>query len=573
MHAAGGLEAHAATSKFVVVISTHEPGTRPAATLIKGLREGLASAAGAKIDIMVEHLDRYAPAPANDPTLSDMLAQKYKGRVPDLVIALGGVAIDFANRIRSRMWKDVPIVFSDGAHILDKITKVKNITGVIEALEMDRTLHNALQLYPGTKRIVVVNGASIVERALQTGFEQTVRKLGREIEVESLAGLTYEQVGERLAALDAESIVYFLSFYSDGSERGFVPAEALQGLAGGARRPVFANGAGYLGQGILGGWFVDYGQLGREVSAQALRILDGEPASRMPIERSASIRPIFDWRQMQRWGVPDDALPAGSIVLYAQASLWQQYRTWIVSALVAFTLQATLIGTLLWERGRRRLAEARALTLSGQVIEATENERGRIARELHDDISQRLALLSIEIDQFANRAKTEPTALLGSVKHLSGKTQAIAEDVHQLAKELHPTSLKMLGLAKAVRMFSAELEARHEIAIALNERTNLRDLPESVAISIYRVVQEALQNVVKHSGAREASITFTGAPDSVTVLVADDGRGFDVAHIRGGIGLDSMRERLRLVGGKLKVESRPGSGTRVEATIPMTRAA
>ena len=555
-------------NRLVVVVSTQEPGMSASATLIKGLREGLATDPTFAIEFVVEHLDRYSPASGNDPALNEMFAQKYKGRTPDLVVALGSPAIDFANRIRTRIWPRTPIVFADAANILGKTPALKNVTGVVEALEVDRTINNALQLFPQTRRIVAINGASVLERTLQAEFTRTIQMLGRDLVIESLSGQSFEQVAERLSALGDDGVAYFLSFHSDNSGRSFVPAEVLQALAPVSRRPIFGNGAGFLGAGILGGWLIDYGQLGREVSAQALRVLSGEPVSAIPIELSSSIRPMFDWRQMQRWGVTDDRLPAGSIVQFERLSLWKQHRNLILAALTAMLLQATLIATLLWERGRRLSAEARALTLSGQVIQATETERSRIARELHDDISQRLALLSIELDQFSASAKAKAGGVTPDAKAFSSKTKAIADDIHQLAKELHPTTLKMLGLSTAVRTFCAALEARHEISISLNDNSNLGELPETTAINLYRVVQEALQNVVKHSGAREASVTFARDDRSMSVRIEDRGVGFDPGHARHGIGLDGMRERLRLLGGTLKIDSKPGMGTRIEARIP-----
>lgn len=554
--------------KLVVIISTQEPGMPGTATLIKGIREGLATNSSHRIDVTVEYLDRYTPSPSTDQTMSTMYAQKYQKRTPDLIVALGMPAVEFATRIRPRMWSRVPIVFADAAQILDKAPALKNVTGVVEALEVDRTLNNALQLFPETRRIVAINGASVQERTLQADFERTVRMLGRDLQVESLSGQSFEQVAGRLTTLGDDTIGYFLSFHSDNSDRSFVPSEVIQALAPMSRRPIFGNGGGYFGAGILGGWFIDYGQLGREVSAQALRVLGGESVGAIPVELSSSIRPMFDWRQMQRWGITDERLPAGSIVQYERMSLWRQHRNLILTALTAMLLQAALIATLLWERGRRRRAEARALTLSGQVIQATESERSRIARELHDDISQRLALLSIEIDQFAGSAKAKEGGTAADAKTFSTKTKAIADDIHQLAKELHPTTLKMLGLSSAVRAFCAELEARHDIPISLRETSSLRDLPEGAAISLYRVVQEALQNVVKHSGAKEATVTFSSEDDYASVRIEDNGRGFDTGHIRNGIGLDGMRERLRLVGGTFKIDSRPGAGTRIEARIP-----
>ena len=119
-----------------------------------------------------------------------------------------------------------------------------------------------------------------------------------------------------------------------------------------------------------------------------------------------------------------------------------------------------------------------------------------------------------------------------------------------------------------MRAFCAELEARHVIAVSLQELTPLRELPEGAAITLYRVVQEALQNVVRHSGATEASVTFGRQAGQVWVRIADGGQGFEPGVARGGIGLDGMRERLRLVGGTLRIDSMPGAGTRIEARVP-----
>ena len=176
--------------------------------------------------------------------------------------------------------------------------------------------------------------------------------------------------------------------------------------------------------------------------------------------------------------------------------------------------------------------------------------------------------MSIEIDQFSGSARAKAGGVTADASAFSAKTKAIADDIHQLAKELHPTTLKMLGLSSAVRAFCAELEARHEISISLQENTSLRDLPEATAISIYRVVQEALQNVVKHSNATEASVICARDSKQICVRIEDNGAGFDPGRARHGIGLDGMRERLRLVGGALKIESKPGAGTRIEARIP-----
>jgi signal transduction histidine kinase len=556
--------------KLILVLSTHEPGIPSVATLIKGIREGLADLQPGQPAIAVEQIDRSGPTGADDTTLQNVFAQKFRGRDPDLIIALGNDAIDFAVRSRAKMWRKVPVIYSDEARLVIQRSPALNITGVAAAMETDRTLYTALQLFPATKRIALISGSSSLEVALKEEFLKTISSFEGRLELIDMSGEPFERLRERLAALPDDAIAYFLSLRTDGTDRSFVSSDALEILSDVSRRPIFGTSSTYLGRGILGGWLIDHGQLGREVAVQAARVLGGEPTAQIPVERSSSIRPMFDWRKLQRWGVKEERLPAGSIVLFAQPSLWQQYRGWIMTALSILLLQAALITLLLLERGRRRMAEAKALRLSGEVIRATENERGRIARELHDDVSQRLALLSIEIDQFAAKPKLAEAGVVPEVKALSSKTQGIADDIYKLAKELHPTTLKLLGLAPAARSFCAELEQRHGLRISVHDKGNLRELPEPVATSLYRVVQEALQNTIKHSGATDASVAFEGDEKGVSVTIADNGTGIAAGARSNGTGLDGMRERLRLVGGTLEVTSGPEIGTTIEAHVPRT---
>lgn len=241
---------------------------------------------------------------------------------------------------------------------------------------------------------------------------------------------------------------------------------------------------------------------------------------------------------------------------------WQEHRGKLVAAGVALLLQSLAITSLLLERRRRHAAEERLRQLSGRLITAQEEERARLARDLHDDASQRLALLAIELDQLR-------------AGELADSVRALSADLHRMAHQLHPAILDKLGLLPAARRFADELAARHGVAVDVTSHGWPEALPRSTALVLYRVVQEALQNAVKHSGAPRVMVSFRATPDELVLRVADAGRGFapELVEEPRGLGLAGMRERLRLVGGGLRLESAPGEGTIVEAWLPLGAAA
>ena len=219
-------------------------------------------------------------------------------------------------------------------------------------------------------------------------------------------------------------------------------------------------------------------------------------------------------------------------------------------------------------------AEAALRDLGGRLIRAQEEERSRIARELHDDLSQRLALLSIELEQLTQKIPARQGDLRARIQGAWAKAQEISVEVHRISYQLHPSKLEHLGLVPAVKSFCDELSSRHGIRITFRNRGVSAALPKDVALCVFRIAQEALRNVVRHSGAPEARIVLGMASRSVQLCVSDSGAGFDVeaAARKKGLGLVSMTERLRLVGGELTISSRPSRGTQIEARVPVAEA-
>jgi len=219
----------------------------------------------------------------------------------------------------------------------------------------------------------------------------------------------------------------------------------------------------------------------------------------------------------------------------------------------------------------RRLAEEAAKSLSGRLIHAQEAERTRLARELHDDLSQSLALLAVELDMFGQKPTATRSEVSERMRDLSDQVKDLSSSVHRLSHELHPAKLEQLGLVAAVRGFCREIGEARKIAIEFEAREVPRVLPNDIALCFYRIVQEGLQNVIKHSGSATAKVELMSNENELCLIVSDQGCGFDsmVAPNDGSLGLVSMRERVRLVRGQFSVVSRKGEGTRIKVQVPL----
>ena len=219
----------------------------------------------------------------------------------------------------------------------------------------------------------------------------------------------------------------------------------------------------------------------------------------------------------------------------------------------------------------RRQAEEAAQSLSGRLIHAQEAERMRLARELHDDLNQSLALLAVELDMFGQKPPATGSEVSERMRDLSEQVKDLSSSVHRLSHELHPAKLEQLGLVAAVRGLCRELGAAHNIAIEFEPHAVPRLVPDEIALCLYRIVQEGLQNVIKHSGSATAKVELMSNENELCLIVSDQGRGFDsmVATDEGSLGLVSMRERVRLVRGQISVESRKGEGTRIKVQVPL----
>jgi signal transduction histidine kinase len=546
----------------------------------QSIRATFATGSSDRIEIHNEYLDVSPLRTAGFNQLqTEFLRQKYAGRKVDLLIAGLASGLDYVLEHRDRVFPGVPIVFCALDQREVKARKLPpDVIGVPLKMDLISTLDLALQLHPNTERVFVIAGKAKFDAEWEVEARQTFRAYENKLEFVYLTKLRLEDLLEEVSHLPERSIIYYLHVHQDSTGRVLVPAEVLALLAAKANAPIYGHVASYVGRGIIGGCVFSWETEGTNAAKLALRVLAGEKPENIGVQKTSANTYMIDWRQIQRWGIHEESLPPGSLVRHRELSFWDLYR-WHISAVMSlFVIQALLIAGLLVQRANRRRAE-KALresqqelrVLAGRLLQAQERERGRIARELHDDMGQSLALLSVEMDLLGQVPSESAAQLGGRIRELSSRLKQLSSSVHELSHKLHPSKLEQLGLVTAVRALCKELTQTHGIAIDFRQRQVSDKIPTDTALCLFRIVQEALRNVIKHSGAHHASVELSQSPDVLCLRIADDGRGFDPTKVSGGggLGLVSMRERLHLVCGQIAIDSQLTRGTRIDVCVPL----
>jgi PAS domain S-box-containing protein len=211
--------------------------------------------------------------------------------------------------------------------------------------------------------------------------------------------------------------------------------------------------------------------------------------------------------------------------------------------------------------------------LAGRLINAQEEERSRLARELHDDLAQRLAVFAIDVARLEQQLADPPAPVREELREMKNNIVRISQDVHDLSRQLHPSILDDLGLIKAVESECMNFSKREGIEIVFNHENIPRVIPKEISLCLYRIIQEGLNNISKHACAEHISISLKGIEHEVLLSVQDDGIGFDSAEAQEepGLGFSSMRERARLIHGELAIQSQPEKGTVITLRAPLTR--
>jgi signal transduction histidine kinase len=279
---------------------------------------------------------------------------------------------------------------------------------------------------------------------------------------------------------------------------------------------------------------------------------------------------MFDWRALKRWGLKESALPPGSTVLFREVSVWERNkRIWISGLLIILTL-SVLATYLYYSRTELKKSRDAQVQLSGHLVKAQEKERSRVASELHDDFSQRLALLAFGLQNTAETLPDSPDAMKQRLDEFRQSVSELGEDLHNLSHRLHSSTLDTLGLVIGLKSLCGEFGAKQGIEVDFTSEDIARSVRPDVALCLFRIAQEGLQNLKKHSGTKKAQLSVRHRGDRLFLSLRDEGMGFDANKMeKPGLGILSMQGRARLLGGDFEIHSTPGEGTRIEVWVPL----
>ena len=553
-----------------ILILTEVSSSHPlTAVIARQIATGLQGTPGNNAEVYLESLDLLSLSHA--PLLADArnwLITKYGGLKIDVIVAIGPETIQFLANQPQPVFGHVPIVICGSSEEQAAYPKLDSrFTGTWQMLEPMKTLEMAMRLFPDTRHVFVVGGSSIYDKVALADTKASLSSFQSQADLTYLTDLEMDTVMKRLRDLPEHSVVFYISFFQDASGNKFINAtQALPMVAEAAKAPVFGLSDTYLGHGIAGGDVMDFQEQGLITSRIVSELLGGKKPSDLPITSLPSAF-MFDWNQLQRWHIPEERLPQGSVVLFREPTRWESTRRiWISALLIFFVLSAAAMH-LLHDRRHLRAARVRQRELSGMLINAEERERRRLASELHDDFSQRLAVVALEAENVDEAVPASLREVHEQLRHLIHATTEIGTDLHTLSHRLHSSTLGSLGLLPALTALCKEFSKLQDVNVILTSDNVPRSIHPDTALCVFRIVQEALRNFKKYSGVTEARVHVSETRGHLRVVIRDEGRGFDLRDPRrkGGLGILSMEERARLLDGEFKLRSALGKGTTVEA--------
>jgi signal transduction histidine kinase len=502
--------------------------------------------------------------------------KKYGSYKLDVVVAVGPGAIDFLSKYTQSLFLNVPIVICGASQ--DQVSNSRldsRFTGTWMKLEPQKTLDLALRLFPDTLHVFVVGGSSSFDKVAMSLTKSAFASFHTKQDILYFSDVEMDKLLKQLQQLPRHSIELYVSFFQDSAGNKFLDAtQALPEIAAASAAPDFGMSDMYIGHGIVGGYVMPFEKQGKITAQIVSELLDGKKAEQISIQTIPGLY-MFDWNELQTWHIPDSKLPAGSVVMFREPNLWQRTKwTWATILAIIFGLSA-LAGYLQRSRAQLKIARNRQMQLSGMLINAEEQERSRVASELHDDFSQRVAILALGLE---NAQEATPAALdevRKQLRELLNSTIQLGNDLHTLSHRLHSSTIESLGLVPALNALCKEFMIHQGIRLDFTSDEVPRSIDPDAALGVFRIVQEALRNVKKYSGANEAEVDLQMPGERMEISVRDRGRGFDLTNLRGneGLGIRSMEERARLLGGKFEIHSEPGKGTTVTASVPFKPAA
>jgi len=518
---------------------------------------------------------------------------------PDLIVTVAGPAAVFARRHRRRLFPETPLLFAsvDDRYLQDAPLG-ENETAVAVHADFPGVVDDILQVLPETRQVFMVIGSGFVGKFWRRPLEEQFSRFGDRLTFIWSDDLSFPEILRRCSNLPAHSAIFYITVGTDAAGAAYADERVIADLHDQANAPLFSAHSVYLGSGIVGGRLMSIDELGRRTADAAQLILNGASPSDLRAAPQLRGRPIYDWRELQRWGIAESRLPPGSLVRYRGPSLWSEYKVPVLSAAGALLIQALLIIGLLLERRARRRAEIdsrRNLALAADTSrrEAVSALSGSISHELSQPLSAMiLNAEALQMMLLANRATPETSGEVLSDIHASGILATGIIERHRTMLRSRRLQKKQVDLQSVVKdmlaLVAHDMRAR-QIAVTV------KLLPSACLVSGDPVLlQQVFVNLVMNAmdamaddppERRHITISSEVGRGDVEVAVRDTGPGlpselvgrlftpFVTTKPQGlGVGLAISRSIMEAHDGSIRASNHPDGGAAFTVTLRLCEA-
>ena len=504
------------------------------------LRTTVNASTGPPVNIYAESFDltRFS-GHAYENGLQQFLRAKYGDKPIGVIIAIGSAALDCVLRWRSTLWPGVPVVFGFvDEPTVARLSPPPDVTGDVVKLRFADMMTAARAVVPDLKGVVFV-GDPLERQTVYRHWKEEIPKATMGLQIVDLRGLKMRELRQRVASLPDHTVILYTGVYSDGEGTFYVPAEALTLIAMSANRPLVGTAETELGRGSIGGFLIAASSIGESAAGLAMRILDGEDPANIPVTMGSVVKPIFDWRQMQRWGVSEAALPPQSEIRFYEPTGWDRYKPEILGISAALLIQAGFIAWLLSEHRERQRAEAIA---RDTVSELTQVNRlaaaGELSASIAHEISQPLTGIVTRAgaaQRWLDRESPEidkVRAALDQIERAGLHASEIIQNIRAIFKrdgnDRVPVDINRIVLA-VVALGQHEMRKHQiELQIQLEER-----IPKVIGneVQLQQVVLNLLMNAIEAMHFAQPRVlcirSRLSKPEVVNVSIEDTGTGID----------------------------------------------
>ncbi len=511
-------------------------------TIIATVRSTMNQGAAEPVTFYMEHLDfsRFKGQQYLS-SLENHFREKYRDKPIGVMVAIGPVALDYALNMRAVFWSSVPIVFTAVEDTYVTRGNIpSNVTGVTMDQSLGRMIEAARIVVPDLKGFAIV-GTRLEDQIYYRNFANDLPHFSRDLQFIDLMGLSIDETRQRVSALPEHTAILYigLNFYGSAA---YVAAEVVPLIAERANRPIIVDAETFLGTGAVGGFIVTPRQLGQDAGRLALSILQGADVSGIPITRGGPRKPIFDWRQLQRWQVDASRLPIDSEIRFREPSIWDQYWGYILAVIAAILFQGALIFWLLYEHSRRTVAEANSMELTYELAQmnrfATAGEMSAsIAHELRQPLAAIASYGSAALNWLKKKVPdlNEARAALEDIVRESHRADDVIKSVRAMFRHESPARapINLNELIQDVMTITARQINSNNIVLNANLTDNPPPMVMADPVQLQQVILNLIVNAVDAMSrpghwARILQIGTQVRPDGTVVTrVTDSGPGVD----------------------------------------------